>query len=63
MPIVLVGEREYGYVIVGDYSCAVYRRLLHLKSAVDVFTPFRVAAENDSERRIQEIMMDKHANY
>jgi len=58
MAIVLAGEREYGYVVVGDYSRAVYRRPLRLKPAVDVFTPFRVAAENESERRIREIMMD-----
>ena len=58
MAIVLAGEREYGYVVMGDYSRTVYRRPLRLKLAVNVFTPFRVAAENESERRIQEIMMD-----
>src|SRR5258706_8423712 len=58
MPIVLAGEREYGYVVVDDYSRAVYRRPLGLKLAVDVCTPFRVAAENETERRIREIMMD-----
>jgi len=57
MPIVLAGEREYGYVVVDDYSRAVYRRPLRLKLAVDVFTLFQVAAENETERRIQEIMM------
>ncbi len=28
MPIVLASEREYGYVVVDDYSRAVYRRPL-----------------------------------
>jgi len=54
---VLAGEGEYGYVVVGDYSREVYTRLLHLKSAVDVFKSFSVAAENESEKRIREIMM------
>jgi len=41
-----------------DYSHTVHRRQLHLKLAVDVFTPFRVVAENKIERRIWETMMD-----
>ena len=55
MPILLAGEREYVHVVVDDYSHAVYTRPLCLKSVVEVF---RVAAENKSEKRIQEIMMD-----
>ena len=31
-------------------------RLLRLKSAVEVFKAFRVAAKNESEKRIREIM-------
>ena|SRR5258706_1991493 len=62
MPIMLDGEREYVYIIVDDYSCGVYTRLLCLKSVVKVFKAFRVAAENESEKEIWEIMMD-NANY
>ncbi len=41
-----------------DYTCAIYTRPLRLKSAVKMFKVFRVAAENESEKRIREIMMD-----
>ena len=58
MAIVLAGEREYVYVVVDDYSRAVYTSPLCLKSAVQVFKAFRVAAENESEKRIREITMD-----
>ena len=42
-----------------DYTRTVFTRLLHLKSeAVEAFKVFRAAAENDSGKRIQEIMMN-----
>ncbi|SRR5258706_16421687 len=62
MPIMLDGVREYVYVVVDDYSRMVYTRLPCLKLVVEVFKAFRVAAENKSEKRIQEIMMD-NTNY
>src|SRR5258706_6657747 len=62
MPIMLDGEREHVYIIVDDHSRRVYTRLLHLKLVVEVFKAFRVAAENESEKGIQEIMMD-NTNY
>jgi len=46
------------YVIVDDHSCTEYTRPLHLKLAVEVLKVFMVEAENDSEKRIWEIMMD-----
>ncbi len=46
MPMMLVGEREYVYIVMDDYSCVVYTRPLHLKSAVELLKAFRVAAEN-----------------
>ena len=58
MPIFLGGEREYVHVVVDDYSRAVYTRPLCLKSAVEVFKVYRVAAKNKSEKRIRQIMMD-----
>ena len=50
--------RGYGYVVVDDNSHTVYTRPLRLKPAVDVFKPFRVAAETEFEKRIREIMME-----
>ena len=45
-------------VVVGDYTRAVYTRLLRLKSdAVDTVDAFRAAAENESGKRIWEITM------
>ncbi len=58
MPVVLAGEREYVYVVVDDYTGAVNTWPLRIKSAVEVFKAFRVTPENESEKRIREIMMD-----
>ena len=53
------GGREYEYVVVDDYTRAVFTRPLRLKSeAVEAFKAFRAAAENDSGKRIREIMTD-----
>ena len=50
---------EYVYVVVDDYTRAVYARPLRLKSAaVEAFKAFRVAVEDESWKRIWEIMTD-----
>jgi len=48
MPVRLAGRREYEYVVVDDYTRAVYTRPLRLKSeAADAFKSFRAATENE----------------
>ena len=48
MPVRPVGVREYVYVIVDDYTRAVYMKLLRLRSeAVDAFKAFEAVAEGD----------------
>src|SRR5258706_10625156 len=52
-------RREYVYVVVDDYTGAVYTRPLRLKSeAVDAFRPLREVAENESGKRLREVMTD-----
>jgi len=47
------------YVVVDDYTRAVYTRPLRLKSeAVDAFRPLREVAENESGKRLREVMTD-----
>ena len=59
MPVVSAGGREYIYVIVDDYTCAVHTKPLHLKSeAADAFKSFKAAAENESGKRIHEVLTD-----
>ena len=55
----LAGGREYVYVLVSDYTHAVYARPLCLKSeAVEAFNMFRAAEESESRKWIQEITTD-----
>jgi len=59
MHVLSAGGRLYLYVAVDDCTCAVYTRLLFLKSeAPEAFRVFRAAAENESGRRLCEVMMD-----
>ena len=59
MPVLSAGGREYLYVVVDDYSQAVYTRPLRLKSeAVDTFKTFKAAAELESGKKLHEIMTD-----
>jgi transposase InsO family protein len=59
MPMKSAGGKEYEYVIVDDYSRAVYTRPLRLKSeAAEVFKIFKAAAENESQKTMREVMTD-----
>jgi len=49
--------RLYLYVAVDDYTCAIYTRLLFLKSDVpEAFKAFRAAAENESGKQLCKVM-------
>ena len=59
MPKKSAGGKEYEYIIVDDYSRAVYTRPLRLKSdAPEAFKKFKAAAENESQKRMREVMTD-----
>ena len=59
MPVVSAGGREYVYVIVDDYTRAVYTKPLRLKSeAAEAFKSFKAIAENESGKRIREVLTD-----
>ena len=59
MPIKSAGGREYVYVIVDDYTQAVYTKLLRLKSeAVEVFKAFQAEVERASGNKLCEVMTD-----
>ena len=59
MPIKSAGGREYVYVIVDDYTQAVYTKPLHLKSeAVEVFKVFQAEVERASGNKLCEVMTD-----
>ena len=59
MPKKSAGGKEYEYIIVDDYSWAVYTRPLRLKSdAPEAFKIFKAAAENESQKRMREVMTD-----
>ena len=59
MPVKSAGGREYVYVIVDDYTQAVYTKPLHLKSeAVEVFKVFQAEVERASGNKLCEVMMD-----
>ena len=56
MPVKSAGGE---YVVMGDYSRAVYSRPLRLKSeASDAFKNFKAAAENESNNKLREVMTD-----
>jgi len=59
MPVKSVGGREYVYVIVDDYTQAVYTRPFRLRSeAAEAFKTFKEAAENESGNKLREVMTD-----
>ena len=59
MPITLASGREYMYIVVDDYTRAVYARLLRFKSvAIEAFKALKAAAENESGKGIREAMTD-----
>ena len=59
MPIKSAGGREYMYVIVDNYTQAVYTKLLCLKSeAIEVFKAFQVEVERALGNKLCEVMMD-----
>ena len=59
MPVKSAGGREYLYVVVDNCTRTVYAKPLQLKSeAIEAFKAFKVAAENESGKKIQEVMMD-----
>jgi hypothetical protein len=54
-----VGGKLYEYVAVDDYTRAVYTNPLRLKSeAIDAFKSFKAAVENESKKKLREIMTD-----
>ena len=59
MPIASVGGHDYLYVVVDDFTRAVYTCSLRLKSeAVDAFKAFKAVVENELGREIREVMTD-----
>ena len=51
------GGKEYEYIPVDDYTRAVYTQPLRLKSgAPETFKVFKAVAENESQKRMHEIM-------
>jgi len=52
LPTKSAGGKEYEYIVVDDYSRAVYTRPLRLKSdTLEAFKIFKAAAEKDSQKR------------
>ena len=59
MPVRSAGGKEYLYVVVDDYTRTVYARHLRLKSeAIEAFKAFKAAAENESGKKIREVLTD-----
>ena len=59
MPVKSAGGREYVYVIVDDYTRAVYTKSLRLKSeAVDAFKAVKAIVERESGNKLCEVMTD-----
>ena len=53
------GGREYEYIVVNDYTRAVYTRPLRLKSETpEAFKTFKAVAENESQKRMREMRTD-----
>jgi len=60
MPTKSVGGKEYEYIVVDDYSRAIYTRPLRLKlDEPEAFKIFQAAAENRSQKRMREVMTEK----
>jgi len=59
MPVASVGGHCYVYVVVDDYSRAVYSWPLHVKSeAPEAFKLYKASAEKSSGKKIWEVMTD-----
>jgi len=59
MPVKSAGGKSYLYIVVDDHTRAVYVRPLALKSeAADAFKAYKAVAENESGKKIREILMD-----
>ena len=53
------GGREYEYIVVDDYTRAVYTQPIRLKlEAPEALKTFKAVAENESQKRMREIMTD-----
>jgi len=59
MPVKSAGGKSYLYIVVDDYTRAVYVKPLALKSeAADAFKAYKAVAENESGKKIREILTD-----
>jgi hypothetical protein len=59
MPVASLGGQAYLFIIIDDYSCVVYTRLLCQKSEVArAFRVFKVVAEAESGKQMHEVLMD-----
>ena len=59
MPVTSAGGQAYLFVVVNDYSRAVYTRPLRQKSeAADVFQVFKVVVETESGKKMHEVLTD-----
>jgi len=59
MPVKSAGGREYLYLVVDDYTRGVYVKPMKLKSeAVEAFKAFKEVAENESGKKMREVMTD-----
>jgi len=59
MPVKSADGKEYEYIVVDDYSRAVYARpLRHKSEAPEAFKVFKAAAENESQKKVREVMTD-----
>lgn len=59
MPVTPVRGHDFHYIVVDDFTCPVYTRPSHLKSeVVKAFKAFKVVVENESGRKIREVMTD-----
>ena len=57
MQVKSAGGKEYEYIAVDDYTRAVYTQPLRLKlDATEAFKVFKAVADNESQKRIHEIM-------
>ena len=59
MQVKSAGGKEYEYIVMDDYTRAVYAGPLRLKSeAPEAFKVFKAVAENESQKRMRETLTD-----
>jgi hypothetical protein len=59
MAVASLGGQVYPFVIIGNYSCVVYTRLLHQKLEVArAFSVFKAVAEAESRKQMHEVLTD-----